>query len=186
MKLPAGWEPTDAALIELSQCNEAWRFELTAERELVIVSPGGLGSSARGVRILAQVSAWSDAQGGGAVFGPQLGVRLPDRSMRMPDAAWISEQRLGELDVDDEGLLPGCPELIVEIVSRSDALDDQRSKIEQWIANGAQLGWLIDPFRDAALIYRPGAEPEQLARPDSLSGEAVCVGLEVSLERIWR
>ena len=48
------------------------------------------------------------------------------------------------------------------------------------------LGWLIDPFRNVVLVYRPDAEPEQLVRPASLSGEDVCEGLEVSLERIWK
>ncbi len=186
LKLPAGWEPTDQALIEISERNAAWRFELTAERELVIMSPEGLGSSIRGEEFSSQIWLWSSSGGGGRVFGPQMGVRLQDSSVQMPDVSWISEALWSNRDPDAEALLHDCPDLIVEIVSKSDSVDDQRSKMEQWIANGARLGWLIDPFRDLALIYRPGAEPEELARPDSLSGEAVCVGLEVSLERVWK
>jgi Uma2 family endonuclease len=29
--------------------------------------------------------------------------------------------------------------------------------MEEWIANGAQLGWLIDPERRAVEVYRTGA-----------------------------
>ena len=88
LKLPAEWDPTDEALIELSRINEPWDFELTADRELVFVAPEGLGSSARGVRLGGQVSSWSDAEGGGIVFGPQMGARLADSSVKMPDVAW--------------------------------------------------------------------------------------------------
>ena len=183
LKLPDCWDPTDEALIELARINECWRFELTAERELVVMSPEGRGSSRRGMRIGSQIEVWSLGGGGGEVLGPDMGIRLEDGSLKMPDVAWISDDRL---DDDDEGLLRSCPDLVVEIVSRSDSEDRQLAKMVTWIANGALLGWLIDPFRDTVTRFRPDKEPERLERPDTLSGENVCEGLEVSLERIWK
>ena len=186
LKLPEEWEPTDEALIELSRLNDTWRFELTAQRELVIMSPEGRGSSRRGTEILTDVSIWNRQSRGGYVLGPQAGIRLPDSSMRMPDVAWMSAQRWDDHDADDESLAQSCPELIVEIVSVTDVSAIQQEKMELWIKNGALLGWLIDPFEDSVVIYRPDAEPEQFDKPASLSGEDVCEGLEVSLERIWK
>lgn len=186
LKLPADWEPTDEALIELSRLNEPWDFELTAERELVLVSPEGLGSSARGVSIIAQVFAWSDAMGCGTVFGPQMGARLPDSSVKMPDVAWVADERWSYAEADATALLQGAPDLVVEIVSISDSVDLQQRKMNEWMVNGVRLGWLIDPFREIVLIYRPNAEPELLEHPERLSGENVCEGLEVSLQRIWK
>ena len=186
LKLPTDWKPTDEALIELSRLNEPWDFELTAGRELVFVSPERPGSSARGIRLASQIDDWSASTTGGHVFGPQLGVRNDDGSMRMPDAAWISDARWGDRDLDQRELLDVCPELIVEIVSATDIPADQEEKMAEWIRQGALLGWLIDPFRNLVIIYRPDAEPERLQRPDTLGGENVCEGLEVSLERIWK
>ncbi len=187
LKLPDCWELTDEALIELSRLNEPWDFELTADRELVFVSPEGRGSSTRGAEILTDVAIWNRAAQAGRVLGPQGGVRLPDSSMRMPDVAWISDDRWSSQDAEqDESLVQSCPELIVEIVSVTDDIGDQEAKMVEWMRNGALLGWLIDPFREIVLVYRPGAEPEQLRRPATLSGEDVCVGLEVQLERIWK
>lgn len=186
LRLPADWDPTDETLIELSRINEPWDFELTAERELVFVAPEGLGSSARGVRLIAQVVNWSDAAGGGTVFGPQMGARLPDSSVKMPDVAWVSDERWSGDDVDEHSLLHGSPDLVIEIVSQSDSPEAQEQKMAEWMANGVNLGWLIDPFREVVLIYRPDREPEQLDKPDNLSGEDVCEGLEVDLERIWK
>lgn len=186
LKLPSNWEPTDQALIELSRLNEPWDFELTADRELVFVSPERSGSSTRGIRLAFQIEGWSESTSLGQVFGPQLGVRHDDGSMHMPDVAWISDERWGDRSLDDEGLLDACPELIVEIVSATDIPEEQQTKMEAWLRHGALLGWLIDPFRDTVTIYRPDAEPEQVQRPDTLGGEDVCQGLEVSLRRIWK
>ena len=186
LKLPAEWDPTDEALIELSRINEPWDFELTADRELVFVAPEGLGSSARGAMLIGQVSSWSDAEGGGIVFGPRMGARLADSSVKMPDVAWVSDERWSDRDVDEFALLHEAPDLVIEIVSKSDSLSAQLEKMTEWMANGVSLGWLIDPFRELVVIYRLDTEPEQLDKPDRLSGEDVCEGLEVSLERIWK
>lgn len=187
LKLPADWDLTNEALIELAQINDCWRFELSAERELVIMSPEGRGSSRRGAEILTDISIWNRQSGNGTVLGAQGGIRLPDSSMRVPDVSWTSDQRWNSQDPEkEESLAQSCPELIVEIVSITDDSSEQREKMNIWIANGALLGWLIDPFEDVVLIYRPDAEPEQLERPDSLSGEDVCEGLKVSLERVWK
>ena len=43
--------------------------------------------------------------------------------------------------------------------------------MEEYIANGGRLGWLIDPFRRQAHIYRPGAEPVTLDDPEQLTGD---------------
>ena len=185
LKLPAEWDATDEALIELSRINEPWDFELTADRELVFVAPEGLGSSARGVRLGGQVSRWSDAAGG-IVFGPRMGARLADSSVKMPDVAWVSDERWSDRDLDEFALLHEAPDLVIEIVSKSDSLAAQLEKMTEWMANGVSLGWLIDPFRELVVIYRLDTEPEQLDKPDRLSGEDVCEGLEVSLERIWK
>ena len=186
LKLPAEWDPTYEALIELSRINEPWDFELTADRELVFVAPEGLGSSARGAMLIGQVSSWSDATGGGIVFGPRMGARLADSSVKMPDVAWVSDERWSDRDVDEFALLHEGPDLVIEIVSKSDSLSAQLEKMTEWMANGVSLGWLIDPIRDVVFICRPGVDPEQLDKPDRLSGEDVCEGLEVSLERIWK
>ena len=82
---------------------------------------------------------------------------LPDDSMRSPDAAWVSSSRLDPL-MDEEGdrFAPLCPEFVVELRSASDLLPDVAAKMEQWMANGAKLAWLIDPQLKRVTVYRAG------------------------------
>ena len=186
LKLPDCWASTDEALMELSAINDPWQFELTADRELVIMSPEGRGSSRRGSEILTDVSIWNRKSGDGVVLGAQAGIRLSDSSVLSPDVAWVSSQRWNSQDAEkDESFGQLCPELVVEVVSVTDINSEQQEKMRVWVQNGALLGWLIDPYSETVHIFRPNAEPEELHRPETLSGEDVCVGLEVDLERIW-
>ena len=54
-----------------------------------------------------------------------------------------------------------------------------------WIANGAELGWLIDPSRKVVEIYRAGQEPECLVEPTSVQGDGPVLGFELVMARIW-
>jgi Uma2 family endonuclease len=48
-----------------------------------------------------------------------------------------------------------------------------QSKMQEYINNGARLGWLIDPKRQVVEIYRPNQAVEVLQSPKTLSGEDV-------------
>ena len=93
---------------------------------------------------------------------------------------------MSEIDADDEGFWRITPDLVIEIQSRNDDLSQLLAKMELWIANGARLGWLIDPYDQRLWVYRPGAEAVVLERPLELSDDAVLPGLVVDLRRIWR
>ena len=48
--------------------------------------------------------------------------------------------------------------------------------MEEYRANGARLGWLIDPARREVTVYRADGCPEQRAEPDVVTGETVLPG----------
>ena len=180
---------TDDLLIEISNSNEPLHFERSPEGALEISPPPGSLSGRRSSRIAAQIINWSAEQGNGEGFAAASGFRLVTSAARDPDAAWVSDERLKDVDIEDEGLWPVCPDLIVEVRSQGQTIRRQQEKMEEWMSAGARLGWLIDPFTDdgIAWIYRQGSsQPERLERPDSLSGEDVAEGLTVDLAKVWR
>jgi Uma2 family endonuclease len=83
------------------------------------------------------------------------------------------------------GFAPVCPEFVIELRSPSDNLADLQAKMEMWIANGAEVAWLVDPLEKAVTIYRPGEQPEVLAQPTSVQGTGPIAGFELVLARIW-
>ncbi len=57
--------------------------------------------------------------------------------------------------------------------------------MQEYMDNGARLGWLIDPRNKWVEIYRPGQAVETLQNPDTLSGESILPGFTLSLKRIF-
>lgn len=177
---------TDEALAHFCAVNEPLQVEREANGELVIMSPtftkgGGVESRAGGYLFV-----WSLSDGRGQYFGSSTGFTLPDTSMRAADAAWISWDRWNSLSEDrQEGYARVCPEFVIEVRSASDRLPDLQQKMADWIANGAELGWLIDPLRRVVEIYRPGEEPEVHEEPTSVLGTGCVSGFCLVMERVW-
>lgn len=56
--------------------------------------------------------------------------------------------------------------------------------MQEWIDNGAQLGWLIDPERRTVEIYRQGRDPEVRSGIERIAGEGPVDGFELELGAI--
>jgi Uma2 family endonuclease len=72
----------------------------------------------------------------------------------------------------------------VELRSETDSLQILQDKMQEYIDNGASLGWLIDPIKQKVYIYRPNTDVEELDHPVSLDGENVLSGFVLNLQDI--
>jgi Uma2 family endonuclease len=61
-----------------------------------------------------------------------------------------------------------------------------RAKMLEYIANGAQLGFLVYPHKRQVWIYRPNQEAQQLDDPIVVSGDPELPGFALDLREIWR
>ncbi len=126
------------------------------------------------------------ADGTGIGFDSSTGFTLPNRAKRSPDVAWVKRARWEALTPEQrEEFPPLCPNFVVELRSRSDSLPMLRAKMEEYIANGALLGWLIDPIEKKVYVYRPESEAVCLDNPERISGGAVLPGFELELQSLW-
>ena len=83
-----------------------------------------------------------------------------------------------------EAFPPLCPDFIVELRSPSDTLRSLQDKMQEYMDNGARLGWLINPKAQQVEIYRLCQEKEVLLAPTSLSGEQLLPGFVLNLKGI--
>ena len=171
---------------QISLLNPESRLELTAQGDLIVMPPESSWSGHRNAKISQYLGMWAD-QHGGYEFGSSAGFILPDGSCRSPDASWISSDRWNALSAEDKsGFARICPDFVVELRSPSDSLPDLEAKLEEYMANGASLGWLIDPLSKTATVYRAGRAPESLVGPQHLSGENVLAGFALNLASIFK
>jgi len=177
---------SDDQLFELCQRNRDLRIEREASGDLILMTPAGFETSDTNSEINMQLRQWALRDGSGRAVESSAGFVLPNGSMRSPDAAWVSHRRLAAVDPEErKKFLPLCPDFVVELRSPSDPLRSLQSKMEEYVGNGARLGWLIDPVEEKVHIYRPGAEVEVLDKPGAVSGDPELPGWVLEMERIW-
>ena len=159
-------------------------LEYTAEGTVIIMPPTDPETGRHANLVVFQLTAWSLEQGQGFVLGPESGFRFRDGSRRSPDATWCNEARWQEARKFGELFPVFAPEFVIEIRSRQQSARALREKMEEYISNGVQLGWLIDPIERTVAIYRPGSAPEVLTNPSRVVGEGPVAGFVLNLGRV--
>ena len=177
---------TEEQFALLCQENRDFRFELTAQQELVIMAPAGSETGWRNNEVSYVLTAWTKADGTGLAFDSSAGFTLPNGAIRSPDASWVKRDRWDALTQEQrERFAPLCPDFVVELRSRTDRLSDLQEKMQEYMDNGARLGWLLDPIDKRVHVYRPGQSVEVLDNPDTLSGDPVLPGFVLPVRELW-
>jgi Uma2 family endonuclease len=177
---------TDAEFEALCRENRDIRLERTREGAVRMNPPTGGWTGSGNQEIARQLGNWGVAQEQGRVFDSSTGFRLPDGSTLSPDASYISRERLRTLP---KGALKGfpriCPDFVIELRSESDSLRELNEKITDWISNGAQLAWLIDPIERQVHVFRPN-QPAEVIAANQIAGEGPVQGFVLDLSRVWK
>jgi Uma2 family endonuclease len=177
---------TDEQFYRLCEDNPELRLELTAEGELIVMSPTGSKTGLRNSRLTTQLGEWARKHGNGVAFDSSTGFSLPNGSKRSPDASWLSRERWDALTAEEqEGFAPVCPDFVVELRSPRDSVDALKKKMSEYIDNGASLGWLVDPIEKRVHVFRPGERVQCLESPSRLGGDPILSGFVLDLDDIW-
>ena len=149
-----------------------YQFEIDRKGRLIAMASEGVDGIERAGNLYFDLRVWSDDGPGGLVMPGNGQVQGPWPGRRAPDAGWVAPEQLEQLPPAGQRRhgFPFAPRFIVEIRSISNSVADQQTKMEEWIAYGVALGWLIDPFLRQVHIYRPGIAPVILDDPETISG----------------
>lgn len=187
LRLSAALRFTDDEFFELCEINRDLRLERTAEGDIIVMPPTGFETGDRNAEITTQARTWSKKDGRGVLVDSSTGFKLPNGADRSPDAAWVLRSRLATVASEKKKkFLPLCPDFVIELKSPTDKLADVEAKMREYIENGTQLGWLVNPETRRVHVYRPGAEVEILENAESVSGEPLLTGFTLDLREIWQ
>ncbi|MCT7960594.1 Uma2 family endonuclease [Laspinema sp. D1] len=179
-------EMTDEQFFDFCQQNRDYRIERTATGEVIIMSPTGSETGNRNFDLIVQLGLWTRQNKTGIGFDSSTGFTLPNGAIKSSDAAWIMLEKWHSLTTEEQQkFAPICPDFIVEIRSPSDNLKRLQDKLQDYIENGALLGWLIDRKHQQVYIYRPNQPVDCLTQPTTLSEESLLPGFVLDLSTIW-
>ncbi len=151
---------------DLCQANPDLRLERTAKGTLIVMPPAGSDSGSRNAGITARLWNWNERTKLGIVFDSSTGFTLPSTAVRGPDASWMTRARWDALPLEERAKFAHvCPDFVAELRSPSNDLKDLRVKMEEYIAQGVRLAWLIDPITKNRRDLSPDRRVEVLDAP---------------------
>lgn len=186
LEMSPAWEMNADSFFDFCQLNSHLRIERNATGKLIIMSPAGSETGNRNFKLIQQLANWTDRNGRGIGFDSSAGFILPNGATRSPDASWIELSKWNSLSAEQKTkFAPICPDFVVELKSPSDRLEVLQDKMQEYLDNGASLGWLIDRPNRKVYIYTPNHEVNCLEDPQTVSGDPVLPAFVLDLSQIW-
>lgn len=170
------------------------------------MSPTGGTAGRKNSRLTQQIRNWADRDSTGEVFDSSTLFILPNGARRSPDVSWIKLDRWNKLSqAQQDGFSPIVPDFVIELVSPSDIKNQryedlqakmtsdpapsygarERARMQEYLDNGVNLGWLIEPSAKTVEIYRLGKQVEVINNPQTLLGENILPGFVLDLSNIF-
>jgi Uma2 family endonuclease len=178
----------DEEFYEFCQQNSDLKLERDANGTIWIMPNTGGKTGIRNTEINFQLTRWNKQHKLGKVFNSSTAFKLLSTAVRSADAAFVTRARWNSLtDQEQEQFPPLCPDFVIELMSKSDTFKEAKDKmLTDWMANGCQLAWLIDPFNQTTHIFRADGSIQIIRGFDQpLSGEDVLPGLEFDLTELF-
>ncbi|WP_186708994.1 Uma2 family endonuclease [Euhalothece natronophila] len=190
ISIPKGFKVTPEQFDQLAAIDQLSRLELTETGELIVMSPTGGEAGAKNFNLYIDLGIWNRQTKLGKAFDSSTVFILPNGARRSPDVSWVRLERWDTLTSEEKQGFPTiAPDFVIELVSPSDLknqrYEDLQAKMQEYLENGVQLGWLIEPSAKTVEIYQAGQPVEQLKNPQTLSGKNVLPGFILDLSEIF-
>jgi Uma2 family endonuclease len=175
----------------LLTAEDLWRLPNNQRRELVkgelrTMAPAGFEHGAVIDNLQFRLSSHVRQHRLGIVLGAETGFLLrrnPD-TVRGADIAFVATNRLPASGLPT-GYFHGAPDLAVEVVSPNDTSAEVEDKVDEYLAAGAKLVWVVNPRRKTVTVYRPQTPLALLGETDTLTDEDVVPGFRCSIAEIF-
>ena len=161
-------------------------FEMSAEGELIVMAPTNSDTGACNFEAAGELRNWARKDRRGIGCDSSTGFVLPNGARRSPDASWTLKSRVDQLGARKrKSFWHLCPDFVMEVRSDSDRLKPLQRKMAEYLSQGAQLGWLIDPQNRSVTIYRPNGEVETRTGINQIEGEGPVASFVLDLTYVW-
>ncbi len=186
VRVPRPGRPwTESDLLALA--DDEQHYELV-RGDLLMMSPASPVQGHYAARLIGALQPYVEDNDLGAVYTAEPGFMLesePELVIRAPDVAFVRKERIPSAD-QQAGFWPLAPDLVVEVISPSETAASVQAKVQDYLAAGTQLIWLVYPDSNVVVEYRPPVQIRQYSREDTLDGGTVIPGFQYALARLFR
>ena len=146
-------------------------------------------SSRASFRIAHFLELYVEAGHPGWVFGEGTSYRcFPDdpKGTRRADASFIALDRMPVETYEDEGHCTTVPDLVAAVVSPNDLAKEVEEKLDEWLAAGVKIVWIVNPETQTVRIHRLDGGYSFLHAKDTLTAEGVLPGFACPVANLFR
>jgi Uma2 family endonuclease len=154
--------------------------------ELRTMAPTGGEHGAVTVNLTVPLGGYVKAKRLGRVFGAETGYTIeknPD-TVLAPDVSFLQASRIPPTGVTKK-FIPGAPDLAVEVVSPGDTMNEVDAKVQDWLAAGTRLVWVVNPKPRTVTVHAAAHRPVILTEDQQLDGEDVVPGFSLPVREIF-
>ena len=148
-----------AELLEFSQLNRNLQCELNANGTVVLKTPLRLRYTSLTNHIVKKLEDWNERSEEGEILTSRMGFVLRNGAVRHPAVAWIKKVKMA---AQIEHLIEHVPDFFIEYLTESESLSIARARMQEYISNGAHLGWLIDLENETVYVFQENKEVETI------------------------
>jgi Uma2 family endonuclease len=121
----------------------------------------------------------------GVVSGADGMMRLFPGLVRIPDVAFTAWNRLPGGKLPAAPIPDLAPDLAVEVLSRSNTLEEMKRKRKEYFRAGVRLVWLFDLAQREATAFTSEDKSVRLTAADDIDGGDVLPGFRMSLDAVF-
>lgn len=121
----------------------------------------------------------------GVVSAPDGVIRLFSGLIRIPDVAFVSWDRFPDRKIPSEPIPTLAPDLVIEVLSRSNTVSEMQRKRAEFFAAGVKLIWGFDPELRVLDVYTPDGSVTRLMAGQTLDGGDVLVRFVLDLGELF-
>lgn len=172
--------------LTLCDDNPDIRIERNASGQIIAMPPTSSETGRVNASIAGELYIWNRTNRLGIVFDSSTGFHLSNGADRSPDTAWIRRDRWDALSADEKSkFAPIAPDFVIELHSSDQSLTDLRAKMDEYMACGVRLGWLVDTSNKCTYIYTENSFIQTLPFETPLDGGEVFLGFSLRMADIF-
>ncbi len=150
--------------------------------KIIIMAPSGYESEEVALEFASQLRNWVRPRRLGRVAGSSAIFDLPNGDRRAPDVSFVKAEKLPQTTKKPAEVVP---DLVVEVKSPNDSLEELRQKIRSFLSQGTTVGILIDPDTRQLEVWRLHQPVEILRDGDTLVVPDLLPEWSLAISELW-
>lgn len=121
----------------------------------------------------------------GICYGPDATIRFMPGIVRLPDVSFTRWERLPVEEIPQEAVPAIVPNLVVEILSKSNTVAEMERKRQEYFKAGVEQVWMIDPETRTVNVYTSVKKMKRHSSGDTFSGGTVIPGFTLPVSELF-